>query len=165
MVNEAILEKWKVLVDACKNYYIDSLPTGLSDSEFDNLERRAMKEDGFSARDYVFQTYSVGRRVKNSYIEKFKKVKVEGTTMMEAINKISSGRKLYWDLKYDGTSIAIYLDPKTGRPIYKLKDSPEYLERQQKILMGQKRNAKISRMVSQLKKLGLTVLDKAGNQM
>lgn len=56
-------------------------------------------------------------------------------------------------------------EPKTGRPIYKPKDSPEYLERQQKILMGQKRNAKISSMVSQLKRLGLTVLDKEGNQM
>ena len=69
MVDDRVLEKWEKLINACKAYYIDSLPTGLLDSEFDELEIRAAKEDGFFVRDYVFQTYAKGVRVTNSYIE------------------------------------------------------------------------------------------------
>ena len=82
-----LLNKWKTLIDACKAYYIDSLPTGLSDAEFDELEKRAISEDGFFARDYVFTTFLKGTKTKNSYIEKIKKFKVEGMTMLNAIKK------------------------------------------------------------------------------
>lgn len=116
--DEKILEKWKVLVEACKNYYIDSIPTGISDGEYDSLEEKAIREDKFFVRDYIFQTYSKGKRSKNSWIEKIKKEKVEGKSMLEALveKQETIGRKIYCDLKYDGSSIAIYLDPYSGVP-------------------------------------------------
>ena len=117
MTQEELLEKWSILVEACKKYYIDSLPTGLTDAEYDAMEANAAK-DGLFVRDYVLQTFSKGVRAKNAYIEKIQKTKVEGKTMMEALIEFqkSYGKKIYCDLKYDGSSIAIYLDPTTGRP-------------------------------------------------
>lgn len=116
-VTEKSLEKWRDLIIACKNYYIDSLPTGMSDFEFDILESRAASEDGFFVRDYVFQTFLKGTKTKNSFIEKIKKTKVEGKSMLQAITDfMSSNSGFYCDLKYDGSSIAIYLDPTTGIP-------------------------------------------------
>lgn len=114
----AVLKKWKNLIEACKNYYIDSIPTGYTDAEYDKMERDAIKEDNFFVRDYVFETYLKGTKTKNQYIEKIKKEKVEGTTMLEAIINAEKelGEELYCDLKYDGSSIAIYLDSSTGTP-------------------------------------------------
>ena len=118
MVDERILKKWKVLIDACKAYYIDSVPTGMSDEQFDCLEVQAANEDGFFVRDYVLQTYSKGTKAKNSYIEKFKKYKVTDKSMIDTIIEFetSHSEKYYYDLKYDGTSLALYLDSKTGTP-------------------------------------------------
>lgn len=118
-ITEQSLEKWKTLIQACKNYYIDSLPTGMSDSEFDELELKAIKEDGFFARDYVFNTYLKGTKTKNSWIEKIKKKKVEGISMLDALRNVERefGEELLYDLKYDGASIAIYIDPTTGTPM------------------------------------------------
>ena len=115
-MQEELIQKYEILVDACKKYYVDSVPTGLLDSEYDELERQAAQE-GFFVRDYVFNTYMQGQRSKNQYIEKIKKTKVEGISMMAALIKFQSdyGKKIYCDLKYDGSSIAIYLDPRTGR--------------------------------------------------
>lgn len=119
MVEERVLEKWKVLIEACKAYYIDSQPTGMSDSEFDELEIRAAKEDGFYVRDYIFQTYAKGTRAQNSYIEKFKKIKVTDRSMLDTMKslELEGGVNYYYNLKYDGTSLALYLDPKTGKPL------------------------------------------------
>lgn len=117
-INEEVLNKWKYLIGYCKAYYIDSSPTGISDSEYDDLERRAIKEDGFYVRDYVFNTFLKGTRTKNAWIEKIKKVKVHGTmmgAMVDVQNK--SDQQLYFVLKYDGSSLALYLDPKTGKPL------------------------------------------------
>lgn len=118
-----VLGKWSVLIQAAKNYWIDSLPTGMTDDEFDTLEKRAIVEDKFYVRDYVLTTYLTGTRTQNRYIEKIKKFKVEpGHTMLEAM-KLSASElgipynELYCDLKYDGSSIAIYLDPTNGKPL------------------------------------------------
>ena len=120
VVDERVLIKWSGLINACKAYYIDSVETGLLDSEFDALEARAAQEDNFFVRDYVFQTFAKGVRVPNSYIEKFKKYKVEGKTMLEAMSEfeMAAGQDspLFYDLKYDGTSLALYIDPNTGTP-------------------------------------------------
>lgn len=116
-ITEKSLEKWKDLILACKNYYIDSVPTGMDDAVYDMLEARAAQEDGFFVRDYVYQTYLKGTKTKNSYIEKIKKKKVEEKTMLSALSEFmneNSGK--YCDLKYDGSSIAIYLDSSTGIP-------------------------------------------------
>lgn len=118
-VDAQILKKWDLLIEACKRYYVDSLPTGLTDSEYDNLEILAAREDNFFVRDWVFDNYMKGVRTKNHYIDKFKKEKVEGKSMYQAILDFASlhpGKKLYADLKYDGCSIAVYLDPKKGKP-------------------------------------------------
>lgn len=116
--NNSVLEKWTNLIRACKAYYVDSMPTGYTDAEYDEMESRALQEDGFSVRDYIFQTYLRGTKAKNSYIEKIKKEKVTGVTMREAIINFERnlGKKIYVDLKYDGSSIAIYIDPVTGIP-------------------------------------------------
>ena len=118
-VTEKSLEKWKILIDACKAYYIDSLPTGISDSEYDNMEQRAAMEDGFFVRDYVFQTYTKGAKALNKYIDKIKKKKVENMSMLQALEQKESELgegNLFYDLKYDGSSIAVYIDPSNGVP-------------------------------------------------
>lgn len=116
-MDNKILEKWKNLIDACKAYYIDCVPTGYTDKEYDELEERAITEDGFYARDYVLDKYLKGTKTENHYIEKFKKDKVEGS-MLGAIQAATKelGNDTYWTLKYDGCSIAIYPDPQTGVP-------------------------------------------------
>lgn len=112
-------EKWKVLISAAKNYWIDSIPTGMSDSEFDELERRAIQEDNFYARDYVLGKYLTGTRTENHDITKITKFKISpGKTMLQGMEESEKelGVKLWYDLKYDGSSIAIYIDPTTGIP-------------------------------------------------
>ena len=74
-IKDSVLAKWSILINACKSYYIDSQPTGISDSDYDEMEQRAINEDGFFVRDYVFDTYLKGVKTKNSYIEKIKKFK------------------------------------------------------------------------------------------
>lgn len=115
-VQEVVLQKWAPLIEMAKKYWVDSEPTGISDSEFDILEQRAAIEDGFFVRDYVFQ-YLKGVRVKNSYIEKIKKFKISGTMLSAMIaSEQELGTSLYYTLKYDGSSIAVYIDPNTGIP-------------------------------------------------
>ena len=116
-IQESILQKWAVLIDCAKKYWIDSVSTGMLDEEFDRLELQAAQEDGFFVRDYVYQTYLKGNKYKNAYIEKIKKFKVNGSmynAFLESEKEL--GVSLYYTLKYDGSSIAIYLDPKTGHP-------------------------------------------------
>ena len=114
-------EKWSGLIEAAKRYWIDSVPTGLSDSEFDRLEKEAL-EDGFDVRQYVFDTYLTGVKTKNKWIEKIKKYKVEPGKMLEAIKQSADELgipydELWIDLKFDGSSIAVYIDPLTGKPL------------------------------------------------
>ena len=112
IVSNELLEKWSVLIQAAKNYWIDSKSTGLLDSEFDELEKRALEEDGFEVRAYVFDAYyPKGSRVENKRVSKFKKIKIPGL-MLDSIR--SYGSDYYYNLKYDGCSLAIYLDPNTG---------------------------------------------------
>ena len=98
-ITEKSLEKWKDLILACKNYYIDSVPTGMDDAVYDMLEARAAQEDGFFVRDYVYQTYLKGTKTKNSYIEKIKKKKVEEKTMLSALSEfMNENSRKYCDL-------------------------------------------------------------------
>lgn len=115
MKKKDILKKWSKLIDAAKSYYVDSLPTGLSDAEWDKMESQAIIEDNFRVRDYIWDKYFRHKKVDNHYITKFKKTKVLGR-MIEAMEAYENtlGEKLYWTLKYDGTSIAVYLEPDTG---------------------------------------------------
>ena len=118
-ITEDILKKWNPLVEACKSYYIDSLPTGVPDYVYDEWEQKAIDEDGFYVRDYILSTYlPEGTKSKNKWVDKIKKTKVEGKTMLQAILDVTDaiGGICYCDLKYDGTSLAIYLDPSNGTP-------------------------------------------------
>lgn len=109
-----VLSKWSVLIQAAKDYYVDSKPTGLSDSEYDELERQALEQDNFEVRAWVFDTFfPKGERAENKRVTKFKKLKVQGS-MLDAIR--GYGPDNYYNLKYDGCSLAIYLDPATGVP-------------------------------------------------
>lgn len=117
--NKEILEKWKDLIAACKSYYIDSVPTGIPDSVYDKWEKDAWELDKFSVRDYVLETFlPPGTKTKNYNVDKIQKIKVEGKTMFQALKEVSEGlgETCYFNLKYDGTSLAIYLDPSTGHP-------------------------------------------------
>ena len=99
IVSSEILEKWSVLVQAAKNYWIDFKPTGFLDFEFDALEKQALDEDGFEVRAYVFDTFlPKGERAENHRVEKFKKLKINGL-MLDAIR--GYGPDYYYDLKYD----------------------------------------------------------------
>lgn len=118
---EEKIKKWSGLIDAAKRYWIDSVPTGLSDSEFDRLEAEALI-DGFSVRDYVIQTYLAGTKTRNQWIEKIKKFKVEPGKMLGAIKGTADELGLAYDstwvtVKHDGSSLAIYIDPNSGRPL------------------------------------------------
>lgn len=114
-------EKWSYLIEIAKKYWVDSEPTGISDAEFDRLEKEAAR-DGVFVRDYVINKYLKGTRTKNYYIDKIKKFKVEGCTMLEAMEKSATELGIpedeaFYDLKYDGSSIAIYIDPSNGKPL------------------------------------------------
>ena len=114
MISNDILIKWEVLIRAAKNYWIDSIPTGLSDYEYDKLEKQALDEDNFEVRAYVFDTfYPKDSRVENERVKKFNKIKIDGL-MLDKIR--SYGSDYYYNLKYDGCSLAIYIDPSTGIP-------------------------------------------------
>lgn len=116
-VSENILEKHKLGIEAALNYYVHGLPTGLSDSDYDSLERAAM-EDGLSLRDYACQ-FLQGQRAQNAdYIGKVEKSQVTGV-MSEALKAYQGEHPEihHWLPKYDGSSLAVYYDPWSGRPI------------------------------------------------
>lgn len=120
-VKDSVLKKWEFLIKAAKDYWIDSIPTGLSDDVFNQYEAQAAREDGFFVRDYIYDVYSKGTRSKNQDVDKISKFKVNGGTMLDGIIQAATElglapEDLYCDLKYDGSSIAIYLDPTTGIP-------------------------------------------------
>lgn len=115
-VDKNILKKHEVAVEAALRYYVQGLPTGLSDSDYDALERAAM-EDGLSLRDYAAQ-FIQGQRSQNAdYIGKVEKSQVTGI-MSEALKAYQSEHQEihHWLPKYDGSSLAIYYDPSSGRP-------------------------------------------------
>lgn len=119
VVNPEILSKWSQLIEATKNYYVDSIPTGVPDDVWDSWEKQAWEEDGFDVRDYILKTWlPAGTKAKNKNVDKISKTKVEGKSMLEAIRDTIIGNGGgFANLKYDGTSLALYLDPTTGTPL------------------------------------------------
>jgi hypothetical protein len=107
-MEETVLRKWRDLIALCKSYYVDSVPTGISDSEYDELERRAVVEDNFYVRDYIFCKYLKGAKTKNNYIERIKKEKVaDDKTMLETLSELESAT----NNQLLGLSIAMTLIP------------------------------------------------------
>ena len=116
-VPEYILEKHKVGIGAAMNYYCYNSPTGISDQDYDALEKAAW-EDGLSLRDYACQ-FLQGQRSQNAgYIGKVEKSQVLGV-MSEALSEYQKTRPEidHWLPKYDGSSLAVYYDHLTGRPL------------------------------------------------
>lgn len=119
IIPQEILEKHKFAIEAARNYWVLCLPTGLSDQDFDKLEREARK-DGLELRDYVYQEIQGTRYPNAPYITKIEKIQVQGS-MLEAVRNFTVqyrqtyGEDVFWIPKYDGSSLAGYYDTVTGR--------------------------------------------------
>lgn len=114
-LSKELQEKHALGISAAMNYYVYNQPTGVSDFDYDLLEEAARK-DGFELRDYATQ-FIQGKRVMNAdYITKVEKSKVTGN-MLEAIRAYQQENPeiSYWLPKYDGSSLAAYYDPLTGK--------------------------------------------------
>ena len=120
-VQPEILEKHKVALEAARNYWVFCKPTGLSDEYFNELEAAA-RADGLELRDYVCQEIQGTRTQNASYIPKVQKQQVQGS-MAQAVIEFQKAwetehpesPELTWIPKYDGSSLAAYYDPDTGR--------------------------------------------------
>ena len=116
-ISEELQRKHAVGIQAAMNYYVYSLPTGLDDEYYDYLEREARK-DGIELRDYATQFIQGQRSMNASYITKVEKSQVTGC-MKEAMLSYQSEHPeiSFWLPKYDGSSLAAYYDPSTGKCI------------------------------------------------
>lgn len=115
-VSEHILTKHAIGIEAALNYYVYNKSSGLSDEDYDALERAAM-EDGLSLRDYATQ-FLQGQRTQNAdYIGKVEKSQVTGVMSEAMVAYQEEHQEIHhWLPKYDGSSLAIYYDPSNGRP-------------------------------------------------
>ena len=115
IISDDLLKKHAIGIQAAMNYYVNSCPTGIEDSYYDQLEKSA-RLDGIELRDYVTQ-FIQGKRSQNAdYITKVEKSQVSGN-MLEAMKSFSSDHPEieYWIPKYDGSSLAAYYDVNSGR--------------------------------------------------
>lgn len=119
--------RFKLLIDAAKDYY-DGLPYRMSDEEYDILLAEKKSEDPsfdiFKAIGYIGSPGESGDNAEHTI--KFpgfgKEYCKEDLTLAEFIDhgryadyfkeKFAEGAKLFW--KYDGCSLILYYDPKTG---------------------------------------------------
>lgn len=109
MAKKDLLKKHKFAIDCAIKYYVKNEPTGISDEEYDRLEREAA-EDGIMIRDIALSRIR-GNRIKNQYIESFPKSYSEGSmydSLMRAYNEY--GPDIYFEPKYDGSGIAAYYE-------------------------------------------------------
>ena len=114
--SQDLLTKHAVAIEAARKYWVLCEPTGMSDRGFDELESAA-RLDGLELRDYVCQEIQ-GTRTQNApYIGKVPKTHVQGS-MIEAVREFEAVHgPVWWVPKYDGSSLAAYYDPETGRVV------------------------------------------------
>ena len=109
-IDKELLKKHKVVLDAARKYWVDNVPTGMTDEEYDRLEKEA-QDDGIDPRNVVTEGQ---RRVKNEdYLTKVPKIRVKlGDSMKSMIQKIHDENhgEVYWNLKYDGSSTVWYFE-------------------------------------------------------
>jgi hypothetical protein len=109
-IDKELLKKHKEVLDAARKYWVENVPTGLTDEEYDKLEKEAQK-DGIEPRNVVTEGQ---KRTKNAdYLTKVPKIRVKlGDSMKSTIQKIHDENqgKVYWNLKYDGSSTAWYFE-------------------------------------------------------
>ncbi len=116
VIPENLLIKHAIGIQAAMNYYVYSQPTGIDDSYYDQLEREA-RADGIELRDYATQFIQGQRSMNASYITKIEKFQVS-ENMAEALREYQKEKHpeiTYWIPKYDGSSLAAYYDPRTGK--------------------------------------------------
>lgn len=114
-ISEELKRKHAVGIQAAMNYYVYSLPTGLDDEYYDYLEREARK-DGIELRDYATQFIQGQRSMNASYITKVEKSQVTGCMKEAMLSFMADHPEIsFWLPKYDGSSLAAYYDPNTGR--------------------------------------------------
>lgn len=113
MVNSELIKKHQFAIDCAIKYYIKNEPTGVSDSEYDKLEKDALN-DGLSIRDYVLSQVK-GNRIKNKYVESIPKEYSENSMYDSISDLLSTHGDIYVEPKYDGSGIVCYYED--GNPI------------------------------------------------
>lgn len=113
-IDPAILSKHALGITAARNYYVLNIPTGMSDHDYDVLEKAAL-EDGLSLRDYVRKEIQGTRTENADYITKVEKEQVSSDMYDALIGFISQHPEVSYIIpKYDGSSLAGYYDVNTG---------------------------------------------------
>lgn len=111
MSTRDLLKKHEFAIQCAIKYYVKNEPTGISDSDYDKLEKAA-NEDGLDIRSIALSRIR-GNRIRNRYIEPIPKVYAE-ESMYDAIYSlwIEYGKTddIYAEPKYDGSSIAVYYE-------------------------------------------------------
>lgn len=109
MASRDLLKKHQFAIECAIKYYVRNEPTGISDYEYDRLEKAAL-DDGISIRDIALSRVK-GNRIRNQYIESFTKEYSEGS-MYDSIIEFAReyGYNNYVEPKYDGSGIAVYYD-------------------------------------------------------
>ena len=117
VIPDDLLKKHATGIQAAMNYYVYSQPTGIDDSYYDYLEGEARK-DGIELRDYATQFIQGKRSLNAGYITKIEKSQVTGC-MKDALKDYQKKHPeiKYWIPKYDGSSLAAYYDPYSGKCI------------------------------------------------
>lgn len=119
-----LFKKHSRVLKAAEDYYVNNIPTGLSDEEYSYLEKLAL-DDGINPRNEAFKLLR-GSWVDNAdYITDVPKTQIEGS-MYDAIKKFSSNYisdqkhemvwydgdicDIRWIPKYDGSSVICYYE-------------------------------------------------------
>ena len=118
-IDQGILEKHAIGIEAARRYYILGERTGFSDDYYTNVLEADARKDGLELRDYVMQEVQGMRSMNADYIKKVEKVQVSGN-MREALEHYERevAPEIEYEIpKYDGSSIAAYYDVSNGRCI------------------------------------------------
>lgn len=104
----SLKEKHKVVLKAAEDYYVNNIPTGLTDEEYNNLEMLAI-QDGINPRDEAFKLLRGSWVDNEDYITDIPKLQVEGSMRLGLIDFTNKNSEVkYYIPKYDGSSIVCY---------------------------------------------------------
>jgi hypothetical protein len=117
VVSPEILKKHEIGIEAARKYYVLNQATGFSDEYYTEVLEAEARKDGLELRDYVMQEVQGKRSMNADYITKVEKLQVSGN-MLEALDHYDTEVEpeiAYEIPKYDGSSLAAYYDPATGK--------------------------------------------------
>lgn len=110
MAKKDLLKKHKFAIECAVKYYVKNQPTGISDFEYDKLEKAAAM-DGLNIRDIAISRIR-GDRMRNQYVESVPK-EYASESMYDSIVNLSKEYgedNIYVEPKYDGSGIVAYYD-------------------------------------------------------